>query len=68
MFDRPTPEQRREKLSMLRLQLDEARRRVHFFQIDRLVSVALAHARRRLADLVTGRMPAPDYPALDGEE
>jgi hypothetical protein len=68
MFDRPTPEQRREKQEMLRLELDEARRRVHFFQIDCLVRVALAHARRRLADLINGRIPAPGYPALAGEE
>ena len=65
MFDRPTPEQRREKQLILRNQIDEARQRVHFFRLDQLVGAALAHSRQRLADLIESRLPEPAYPHID---
>jgi hypothetical protein len=66
LFDRPTPEQRRERLQSLRAEIDTARRQVHVFRIDKLVSAALTHSHQRLADLIEGRTPEPDYPRLVG--
>jgi len=64
LFDRPALEQRQEKQQVFRADIDEARRRVHFFQINRLVNAALAHSRRRLDDLIEGRLSGPEYPVL----
>ncbi len=65
MFDHPTPDQRQEKQHILQTQIDKARQRVHFFQLDRLIEAALGHSHRRLADLLDGRTPPPGYPALN---
>lgn len=66
LFDRPTPEARREKLRRFRVEINQARGQVHLFKVDTLINAALRHSRRRLADLIEGRLPEPDYPVLDG--
>ncbi|MBE7469286.1 MAG: hypothetical protein DPW09_06750 [Anaerolineae bacterium] len=65
MFDRPTPEQRQEKLTSFRAGIDLARQRLHYLQLDRLMSASLTRSYSRLADLIEGRVPEPDYPDLE---
>jgi hypothetical protein len=65
MFDRPTPEERQQKLETFRAGIDEARRLVDYLQLDTLVSAGLAHSYSRLTDLTLGRLPEPGYPNLD---
>ncbi len=64
MFDRPSPEARRQKQQAFRRHIEAARRLVSRFELDRLVAVSLAHSRRRLADLQAGRTPPPGYPEI----
>lgn len=63
--DRSPPE-RDAGLSRLREEIDLARGQVHYFELERLVAASLAHSRRRIADLLAGRVPAPAYPSLAG--
>ena len=63
-FDKPGPEERHQKQTFLRTQLNIARRQIHVFTIDELVNAALTHSRRRLNDLIQGRIPEPGYPEL----
>ncbi len=65
LFDRPTPAQRRQKQRCLRTEIDMARQQVHLFKIETLVEASLTHTRHRLADLIAGRIPEPDYPVLE---
>ncbi len=65
LFDTPTPAERRKKQQYLRTGLDTARRQVHFFEIDKLAKAAVAHSRRRITDLLAGRIPEPGYPIID---
>lgn len=64
MFDRPSPEQRREKIASFRAGIDLARQRVHHLRVDILVSASLTRSYSRLTDLIEGRAPEPGYPIL----
>lgn len=65
MFDRPTPEERRQKLESFRTGIAEARCLVGYLQLDTLVNASLAHSYSRLTDLIEGRAPEPGYPRLE---
>lgn len=64
LFDRPSPEQRQEKLASFRAWIDLARQRVHHLQVDILLNASLTHSYSRLTDLIEGRVPQPGYPNL----
>lgn len=64
MFDRPTPEERRQKQESFRAGIVEARRLVGYLQLDTLVSAGLVRSYSRLTDLITGHKPEPGYPDL----
>jgi hypothetical protein len=64
MFDRLSPAARYQKQQAFRRDIDQARRQVHLFEIDTVVMAGLAHSRRRLADLLAGRVPEPGYPEI----
>lgn len=66
LFDHPLPEERQQKLQQFRAEIVQAHDQIHFFEIDRLISASLRHSCLRLADLIEGRLPEPDYPVLDG--
>jgi hypothetical protein len=65
LFDRPTPDQRRQRRQALREDIDLARSQAGLFRLDVLVRTSLAHSRRRLAELVEGRPVQAGYPLLD---
>lgn len=65
MFDRPTPEERQQKLESFRTGIAEARRLVGFLQLDTLVSAGLIRSHSRLTDLIAGHKPKPGYPDLE---
>lgn len=65
MFDRPTPEERRQKVESFRANITEARRLVDHLQLDTLVSAGLARSHSRLRDLIAGHRPEPGYPDLE---
>lgn len=56
---------RRESLARLRREIDQARRQVHHFELERLARASIAHSRQRIADFLDGRNPEPEYPALE---
>ncbi len=62
LFDRPTPEQRRERQETVLADLPALRGQVHWFHMDRLVRASLAHSHRRLAELIENRPSQPGYP------
>ena len=66
IFDRPTPEQRRQRQQRFRAEINLARAQIDLFQLQTLVRAGLARSQARLADLIEGRIPAPSYPAIDG--
>jgi hypothetical protein len=65
MFDRPTPKERAQKLTSFRAGIDLARQRLHYLQLDRLMSASLTRSYSRLADLIEGRVPEAEYPILE---
>lgn len=65
LFDRPTWEQRQERLQVLRAEMDMARSQTHLFQLDALVAASLAHSHQRLVELIEGRPAQPGYPGLN---
>lgn len=65
LFDRPTPDQRRQRQQALREDIDLARSQTHLFRLDVLVGAGLAHSRQRLAELIEGRPALAGYPRLD---
>jgi len=42
-----------------------ARRRVHAFNLDTMVRAGVNRTRHRLADLIAGRAPQPDFPEIE---
>ena len=64
-FDRPTPAQRQLWQQRFRAEISLARAQIGVFQLETLVKASLARSRSRLADLIEGRMPEPDYPVID---
>lgn len=64
LFDRPTPEQRQEKLQRFRAEIDHARRQIHIFRMNTLIKAGLIRSRQRLTDLIEGRTPPPGLPVL----
>ena len=62
IFDRPTPERRRQRQARFRAEIETARRLVHVFRLEPLVEAGLARSRARLADLIEGRVPEPGFP------
>ncbi|MDX1523789.1 MAG: hypothetical protein R3264_19335 [Anaerolineae bacterium] len=66
LFDRPTADERRQKLERFRAEIEQARCQVHIFEIERLIDAGIRHSRLRLTDLIEGRHPEPGYPVLDG--
>jgi hypothetical protein len=65
IFDRPTPERRQQRLARFRLEIEAARNLTPVFRIDTLVQASLVRSRSRLADLIEGRLPEPDYPIIN---
>jgi hypothetical protein len=65
LFDRPNPEERRQRLENFRATIEAARQRVPIFRLDTLLAAGLSHSRRRLADLIAGRIPEPGYPEVE---
>lgn len=65
MFDRPTPEQRRQWQQRFRAEMKLARAQIDVFQLETLVRASLARSRSRLADLLSGRTPEPDFPVIE---
>ncbi len=66
VFDRPTPEQRRQRQQRFRAEISLARTQINLFQLQTLVRAGLSRSQARLADLIEGRIPEPSYPAIDG--
>lgn len=64
MFDRPAPDVRRQKLEDFRANINTARVRTHWFNLETLVKASIDRTQQRFNDLVTGHMPQPDYPNL----
>lgn len=64
-FDRSTPERRRRRQERFRREIDFARQQRHVFKLESLVVVSLRHSRRRLADLLEGRIPEPGFPVIE---
>lgn len=65
LFDRPAPDQRRQRQQELLEDIEVARSQTGLFRLDIVVRASLAHSRRRLAELVEGRPVQVDYPLLD---
>jgi hypothetical protein len=65
MFDRPTPELRQQRRQRFRTEMSLARAQINVFQLGTLVRASLARSRSRLADLMAGRIPEPDYPLIE---
>jgi len=63
MFDRPDPDKRRQRQARFRSEIDLARHRTRYFQLEQVVQISLRHSRARLTDLIEGRIPEPGYPA-----
>lgn len=64
MFDRPTPDERRQKQEDFRTKINIARIRIHWFELDTLVKASVIRTRQRFNDLITGHVPQPSYPNL----
>lgn len=58
------PGERRRRLVQFDHEINAARRKTHHFELDRLVRAGVAHTHRRIAELLAGRAPQPDYPEL----
>ena len=69
LFNANLKESHRQRLlAQFQNEIDAARRKIRFFELDRLVSAGAAHSRRRISDLMTGRAPSPGYPNLNNCE
>lgn len=64
LFDRPAPDVRRQKLKDFRANINTARVRTHWFNLDTLVKASVSRTQQRFNDLITGHVPQPGYPNL----
>lgn len=64
LFMEATAHKREEYLECFRGELDTARQRVHAFQLETCVRAGVVHTQKRVAALLAGRRPQPDYPSL----